>query len=595
MTIKFQLDPYKPHQHYLRVEMEVQPTKQETLLQIPNWSPGSYKIRDYSKAIHQISLLQPKQGWFLEQIDLDTWKVHSKGETFKISYLVFGFEHTVRTNYFTSDFLLLHPPATFLYPKDGLDSEIEISWKSQSTFKNCYTGLRKKESSKNTWKASSFDELYDSPILLTNEKALSFSAEGCDFDLVILGELNSRDRKKISVDLNTIVSTQIKAMGGTENRYYLFVLDMTENLYGGLEHANSSINQFDPYGFSSPDNYRTLMELLSHEYFHHWNVKRIRPIALGPFDYQKPNLTKELWIAEGITSFFDAYFLLLCELYSPQQYINKIWKDILELEESEGESWMSLEDSSFTAWTKYYNRPQDPNFSNTGISYYTKGAVLSIAMQLYILSETEGKKSLIDVMKALYTQFHKEKKRGFTKSEFFQTAKKATGVDLKLEFETYLSEPNRIPVENYLNLVGIRRTKSSQKSDPGFRAREEKGKLVIHKIQLNKSIQDTDINVGDEWISIDNRRVLPGNFKDLLSLYPIGKKAELLLSRRGSIIKRKIKFDRSPSQNELWMDDKANAQELFLREKFLSPNGNTMTAASSSSKTPKTTKKTSRK
>lgn len=549
--------------------MEVHPDKQETLLSIPNWSPGSYKIRDYSKSIHQVNFVQSKSGWHIEQIDLDTWKVFSKGETFKISYIVHGFEHTVRTNFFTSEFILVHPPATFLYPKDRLESEIELSWKNLSPFRYCYTGLKKKEGSKQTWKAKHFDEFFDCPILLTNEKHISFSTEGCNFDLVILGDLETKDKKKISKDLETIVQTQIKLMGGTENKYYLFVLDMTDNLYGGLEHLNCSINQFDPNGWSSPDNYRTLLELLSHEYFHHWNVKRIRPIALGPFDYQKPNLTKELWIAEGVTSFFDAYFLLLCELYSPQQYIAKLWKDIQELEESLGESWMSLEDSSFTAWTKYYNRPFDPNFSNTGISYYTKGAILSLGMHLYILKQTKGKKSLVDIMQALNKQYHQEKKRGFTKTEFFQTAKKATGLDLKLEFNPYISEPKRIPIENYLYLIGIERTPSKPKLETGFKVKEEKGRLIVSKILLTKSIKETDINIGDEWIGLDDKRVLPSNYKEILNQYGSGKKAELLLSRRGKILKRKIKFDSSPSTNELWIDEKVNGEKKELREIFL--------------------------
>ncbi|TGK03919.1 M61 family peptidase [Leptospira semungkisensis] len=572
MILKYFLDTYKPHQHLLRVEMEVHPDKQETLLCIPNWSPGSYKIRDYSKSIHKLDFISPKSGWTLEQIDLDTWKINSKGETFKISYLVYGYEHTVRTNYFTSEFILVHPPATFLYPKDKLDLEVEISWKTLSPFRYCHTGLKKKEGSKNVYKANNLDEFFDSPILLSNEKELSFSVQGCDFDLVILGDISAPDKKKIAKDLTLIMETQIPNMGGTENSYYLFILDMSENLYGGLEHLNCSINQYDPNGFSSPENYRILMELLSHEYFHHWNVKRIRPIALGPFDYQKPNLTKELWIAEGITSFFDAYFLLLCELYSPQQYLNKIWKDILELEESSGESWMSLEDSSFTAWTKYYNRPFDPNFSNTGISYYTKGAVLSLGMHLFILSETKGKKSLLDVMQALNKQYHQEKKRGFTKSEFFQTAKKATGLDLKLEFDPYISEPKRIPIEKYLHLAGIERTPSKPKAEPGFRVKEERGRLIISKILLGKSIRDVDINVGDEWISIDNRRVLSGTYKEILNNYQPKRKAEILLSRRGQILKRRIQFDSSASNCELWIDEKAKSQALETREKFFNLN-----------------------
>ncbi|TGK10565.1 M61 family peptidase [Leptospira selangorensis] len=585
MIVKYTLDTYQPQRHLLKVEMEVRPDKQETFLCIPNWSPGSYKIRDYSKSIHQVQFTQSKPGWSIEQTDLDTWKVSSKGETFKISYIVYGFEHTVRTNYFTSDFILVHPPATFLYPKDRLDLEPELTWKNLSPFRFCYTGLKKKEGSKQTWKAKNFDEFFDCPILLTNEKQISFNVEGCEFDLVILGDIETKDKKKISKDLATIVETQIKLMAGTENKYYLFVLDMSDNLYGGLEHLNCSINQFDPNGWSNPDNYRTLLELLSHEYFHHWNVKRIRPIALGPFDYQKPNLTKELWIAEGITSFFDAYFLLLCGTYSPQQYINKLWKDIQELEESLGESWMSLEDSSFTAWTKYYNRPFDPNFSNTGISYYTKGAILSLSMNLYILKETEGKKSLVDIMIALNKQYHQEKKRGFTKAEFFQTAKKITGLDLKLEFDSYITEPKRIPIENYLHLIGVERTASKPKIEPGFRVKEERGRMIVSKILLSKSVKETDINLGDEWIALDDKRILPGNFKELLNQYQPGKKADLLLSRRGKILKRKIKFDSSPSGNELWIDEKAKDSIKELREVFLNLGKEPKTSKPSSKKT----------
>ncbi|WP_167880218.1 M61 family metallopeptidase [Leptospira fletcheri] len=569
MGVRFNLHTYLPHQHYLQVEMEVHPKKKETLLSIPTWSPGSYKIRDYAKSIHKIRLEDPKADWTLEQIDLDTWKVNSKGQPFKVSYLVYGYEHTVRTNYFTDEFLLLHPPGTFLYPRDGLDSEVEVSWKSLSPFHHCYTGLRKKENAKHTWKAKNFDELFDTPILLTNEKSLDFESGSCKFELVVLGNVSVSDKKRLLADLSRVVDTQIRLMGGTENRYYLFVLDMTESTYGGLEHMNSSINQFDPIGAFNGENYRTLLELLSHEYFHHWNVKRIRPIALGPFDYQKPNLTKELWIAEGITSFFDAYFLLLCGIYNPQQYLNKIWKDVRELEDSEGESWMSLEESSFTAWTKYYNRPSDPNFANTGVSYYTKGAILALSLQLRIFSDTGGDKSLLNVMRELYEGYYLGKGRGFTKAEFFQSVKKASGLDLKLEFDPFISQPTRIPVEKYLSMIGIERSPSKQKLETGFRVKEEKGRLVFNKINLSKSIRETDLNVGDEWIAVDGVRVLPGNFKDILKKYRPGQKAEFLVARRGSISKRKVKFDQKPSACEFWIDEKAERRVLDLRKKFL--------------------------
>ncbi|XDD52464.1 M61 family metallopeptidase [Leptospira sp. WS92.C1] len=569
--LHFSVQEYQLTGHYLQVELEIVSPKKETVLSLPVWSPGSYMIRDYSRHIHRLeAFVSGKKGknFEVQPIGLDSWSIVSGGESFCLRYVVYGFDYSVRSNYFTTEFCLLHPPALFLYPRDFEISEITLEISNSLPFEFCHSGLNGKGKKRFS---SSLDEFLDSPILLSKRAAISFVSENCEHEIVLEGELPKSVQKNLIPDLQKITGEQIRSLEGSPNTRYLFILILAEGAYGGLEHLNSSVNMYDPLKTLSKDGYLKLLELLSHEYFHLWNVKRIRPIALGPFDYQKPNLTRELWIAEGITSFYDAYFLLKTKHLSPDAYLAKVMEDLQSLEKSEGESWMTLEDSSYTAWTKFYNRPNDSNANNTGISYYVKGGVLALAMDLFLITETAGKHSLLDVMKELYQNFHLGKNRGFTKSEFFQAAKKSTDVDLKLEFGDYLDKPIAIPIERYFQQIGVIRIDSSPSVELGFGMREERGNLVINKVDWKILDPSVDLSLGDEWIALNGMRIHSGNRKDLLKQYRTGEKIELLISRKGKILKRKLKLSKRFQTSQFKFEEHPSEDQKKFRDLFFGP------------------------
>ncbi|TGL69707.1 M61 family metallopeptidase [Leptospira kmetyi] len=566
--LKFLVQEYQLTGHYLQVELEIASAQKETILSLPVWSPGSYMVRDYSRHVHKMeAFVSGKNGKSLEvvPIGLDSWSVKSEGESFRIRYVVYGYDYSVRSNYFTTEFCLLHPPALFLYPRDLEVSEITLEISNALPFEFCHSGLAGKGKKRGS---TDLDEFLDAPILLSNRAAIPFRSGECDHEIVLEGELSKSVQKTLIADLQKITEEQIRAFGESPNARYLFVLILSEGAYGGLEHLNSSVNMYDPLKALSKDGYLKLLELLSHEYFHLWNVKRIRPIALGPFDYQKPSLTKELWIAEGITSFYDAYFLVRTKHLSAESYLAKVMEDLQSLEKSEGESWMSLEDSSFTAWTKFYNRPNDPNANNTGVSYYVKGGILALAMDLYLLSETSGKFSLLDVMNEVYQTFFVGKKRGFTKIEFFEAAKKRTGVDLKLEFGDYLDKPVVIPIERYFHKIGVKRLDSSPGVELGFTTREERGNLILSKVDWKVLDPSVDLSQGDEWIALNGSRIHSGNRKDLLKQFKAGDKVELLIARRGKILKRKLKLSKRFQSSQFKFEEHPSEDQVRLRNLF---------------------------
>jgi len=532
-TFSFLIKIHDLHKHYYEVELSIESEREEIYLALPAWTPGSYMIRDYSTHLHRFGVVnsQTKESISWEQVDLNRWKILTDKKSVTVSYIIYAFEdYTVRTNYLDVEFGFINPPGFFLYPEERLSQPVDIQFQVSEIFSNVFTSLPK-NNTLHSFHANDFDELFDSPFHITNKNSVFFEAGSCEHELLIEGDVSYSFKEKLANDLKLITSTEIAWMGNSPNPYYLFVLNLSQNAYGGLEHRASSINFFSPDGIHDGEEYKRLLELLAHEYFHLWNIKRIRPIALGPFDYQKPNLTKELWIAEGITSFYDIYFLYLSGFITKEDYLTRVQTDIFALDETNAEDWMSLEESSFTAWNKFYKR--NGNSHNINISYYTKGGVLVLCMELYIRKETAGLNSFQSIMQALYKKYHIEKQRGFTKQEFFDIAFEVTGVDLKLEFDIYLTKPIRIPVEEYLKWIGIFRTDSDFGSDLGFRVKEKNGNVFVQKILHGKDTTTPDIQLEDEIIAINGKRMTYSGFQKLEKLFQPKEKILILLSRYG--------------------------------------------------------------
>ena len=533
------------------------------IFNLPTWSPGSYLIRDYSTHIHDFSVtdLDGKSLSF-EKINLSAWKIYSNDKIIKIFYKVYAFEQTVRTNFLDSEYGFINPPSTFLYPENNLHASVELEFQLNVNFNFIYTSLQK---SKDTFLAQDFDTLYDSPIQLSNRKSIPFIASNCKHEIIIEADTLPSFQKKLIRDLIKIIEFEIDLMKTNPNKKYLFILHLNPGSYGGLEHAQSSVNTFDPHKLHDEFEYQKLLGLLAHEYFHLWNAKRIRPFELNPFDYQNPNLTNELWIVEGITSFYDNYIMMRTHFFTPEDYLHEISLDYNRLENSEGELSMSLEESSFTAWNKFYK--QSANSHNTGISYYVKGSILVLCMYIFILKNSAAKHDFTEILIALYDSYYEKENRGFTKDEFFETAKKITGLDLKKEFDKYLSKPIRIPINDYLGFLGIKRISTQTKNDLGFDLESKSGKYYISKIYKQLTVKDTDINLQDELISINNIRYESDKVEFIKARLKKNSVIKLILSRRGKIIQRNLKMN-TFKNHKIVLEKTEDINILKLRKAF---------------------------
>lgn len=554
----------EPNLNYFHVELTVRLKQSSVKFHLPTWSPGSYLIRDYAGHVHNFSVFAANEQpikW--RQSGLSTWDVLSDNKPFTLKYKVYSFEHSVRTNFLDTEYGFINPPSLFLYPEGYLENKVEISYETNSHFKYVYSALEKKE---NLLVAANFDELHDSPIQFSNRDSFSFESGDCQHEVLIEGDIPPQIRSNLLSDLKKITDYESKLFGVNPNKYYLFIINLTDNNYGGLEHAASSVNAFDPIKLHEKSEYARLLGLLAHEYFHLWNVKRIRPIELLPYNYQEPNLTKELWIAEGITSFYDNYILHQCNFYSNEDYLSELLSDINRLEDSSGDENMSLEDSSFTTWTKFYK--QQANSHNTGISYYVKGSILVLCMNIYILKNTDCKYSFIDILKALYHKFYVKKNRGFTKEEFFSTAEELTGLNLLDRFEKYISDVVRIPVFDFLEEIGIKKEEVNSKISFGFETKERDGKTLITKIYQHRVAGKTDINLQDELIAINGLRANRDTIDSIKSNLENGDEVNLILARKNKIIERSLKCE-TVKTYRLVIDNVPSEKILKLRKAFL--------------------------
>ncbi|TGL20872.1 M61 family peptidase [Leptospira yanagawae] len=570
LQLHYEVTVFDLYKHYFQVRLVIETNRNEISFCLPSWTPGSYMIRDYVTHLHKFNACNAntKEPIAWEMEDLHRWKITNPPPKFEITYIIYAFEDfTVRTNYLETEFGFINPPALFLYPEGNLNLPHTIQFQVSDYFPNVYTSLPRDESIPHLFYAKNFDELYDSPFHLSKKNSVFFTSGNTKHELLVEGDISFDFISKIANDLQKITDTQIQWMMESPNLYYLFVLNLSLPAYGGLEHKASSINYFNPELIHDEEEYKRLLELLSHEYFHLWNIKRIRPIALGPFDYQKPNLTKELWIAEGFTSFYDAYFLYHSGFLSWDEYLNKLQSDIFSLEENEADFWMSLEESSFTAWTKYYKR--NANSHNITVSYYTKGGVLAFCMNLFLLKESQEKKTIRHVFHKLNEVFVKEKKRGFTKQEFFDIVRQVTGVDLKIEFNTYLVNPKPIPVDEYLDIIGIQRIQTDLVGETGFKTKEKNGNLWVQKIQHKSNENSLDLMLDDEILAINGKRANLSLLQKLEKSLRPGEKFHLILSRSGKIKETMVTASGVYKTKKLVLTEDCPIEKKELREYFL--------------------------
>jgi predicted metalloprotease with PDZ domain len=427
----------------------------------------------------------------------------------------------------------ISPAGVFMHVAGLLRHPVTVAIQPYQDWSRISTGLDPVQGKPNTFFAPDFDVLYDCPILLGNQEVLSFEVKGIPH-IFAVDNLGTFDRGKFVADHKKMVEAAVAIVGEIPYSHYAFLVIGPGG--GGLEHQNSVALTLNPSSLNNPAGYKSWLSFVCHEFFHLYNVKRIRPIALGPFDYDKENYTNLLWVSEGFTVYYEYLILNRAGLFTRDEVLERFRSTIAHYENVPGRLFQSAAESSFDTWIQFFSRGE--NAANTTISYYDKGAALGMLLDLKIRNETKNCASLDDVMQILYQTFYKEKKRGFTDQEFRDVCERVAGCPLAEVFDVYAATVNDIDYPKYLAYAGLD-IDIEPKEVPGVSfgaaTQDQNGSPIISSVEWASPASQAGLSAQDEVIALDGVRVTSRTFAELLNSKKPGDKVRVLISRRNTV------------------------------------------------------------
>lgn len=510
MKIHYTLTVSSPAQHLLEVEIAVDGAARDELdFVLPTWTPGSYMIREYSRQLQDITATAGGEPAMVRQLDKQIWRVPSGGAgQVRLRYRVYGYELTVRTNHVDDTHAHVIPAATFMYVAGEQQLPVSLAVVAPPGWQVA-TGL---ERSGDAWLAADYDELADCPLEIGRHSTLAFDVDGIAHRIVVWGESNL-DASRLSADVSRIVQAARDIFGGLPYRDYTFFLLLGgRGAGGGLEHRNSTSLLLPRFGFSGKG-YERCLGLFAHEYFHVWNVKRIRAAGLGPFDYTREAYTTLLWVMEGFTEYYTDLLLLRAGLIDRRRYLERLAEDIVTLQSTPGRQVQTLEQASLNAWIKFY-RP-DENTPNTAISYYLKGGLVALAIDLALRARTDGERSLDDVMRYLYRAYPYDGPGIADRAAMLDAIETASGQRLDELVDSAVDTTAELPFDELLAGVGLSLEwdwKEQAQNGPlpwlGLRTRQSEGQLRIAVVLAGGPAWSAGVSAGDELVAVDGYRVV---------------------------------------------------------------------------------------
>jgi len=546
--ISFTVSMSKPWTHLLEVEMRIGlpanlNVPNETNLIMPVWTPGSYLVREFERHVQDFAPVDGNGNALVwSKVDKNTWRVTTRGaRAWKVTYRVYANELTVRTNDLNSDHAFWNNAALLMYPEGGIGKPSTLRVVPANNWKVA-TGLPPVSGQPNTFRAENFDILYDSPVEVSNFRQIDFEVRGVPHRIVIDGEGNY-DPERMRADVKKIVETEAAMMGVIPYHDYTFLLHLRSTGGGGIEHLNSTSLGYRRFSFGTERGWHGFHSLVAHEFFHLWNVKRIRPDALGPFDYTKENYTRSLWVAEGITDYYGNLTVRRAGLTSEAAYLDALARRIQDFQDTPGRLQMSAEDASFNSWIKEY-RP-DENSVNTQISYYDKGELLGLLLDLEIRRRSNNTKSLDDVMRTLYAQFF-EKGRNYTPADFQRVCESAAGGSMEEFFARYVRGREELPYNQFFAAAGLRLEQAgvavgeSNSTAPvkgylgaDFDARTDM--ILIESVRVGTPAYEQGLNAKDQILALNGARVNKDQFEAMVAAKRPGEIIHLTLFRNDDL------------------------------------------------------------
>ncbi len=556
-----------PHTHYAELEASI-PTSGKPSFEImmPVWTPGSYLVREYARNVEGLAATgEDGKPWRVEKTRKNRWQLSgTRSARVRVTYRVYCHEVGVQQNWVDADYALLNGAGIFFTIADQRTRPHEVTLELPSRWKTSMTGMA---GANQNYRAVSYDVLIDSPIVAGNPAVHAMDIDGTKHFLVNTGETALWDGAAAAKDVEKIAREYKRMWGFFPFDKYVF-LNMIVEAGGGLEHLNSVVMMTSRYAFRIKEpgepprpNYLDWLRLVSHEYFHAWNVKRMRPIELGPFDYENEVYTRSLWLAEGVTSYYGPLAVRRAGLSTREQYLTALSRTIENLQTTEGRLVQPVEQSSFDSWIKLY-RP-DENSPNSAISYYTKGAVIGFVLDAKIRKSTNNAKDLDALMRLMYERYAGD--RGYTPEQFRSTASEVARQDLSAWFRKTLESTEELDYSEALEWFGLRfnqPVRRAARATTGLVLKADAGRLLISQVKRQTPAYEAGFNVNDEVLAIDDLRVRVEQWPTRLDQYKPGDKVTFLVARRDQLTRIAVTLGAEPERIwKLEADPKASDQQ----------------------------------
>jgi len=522
-------------------------------LKMPLWTPGSYLIREFARNIPEVSAYRVDAGRSqlkCEKITKSEWTIETEGASkVEIEYRVYAFEFTVDTSYMDNLHAIINGASVFLHI-EGMEGEagtleiIPFKW-----WRNISTGLEKVQGRDNVFAFPNYDVLVDSPVEVGNLDMRSFTSGKTRYEASIFS-MTEFDRDQFLSDLEKIVESTEKVFEDIPFSRYVFLVDfMSDNSFGGLEHLNSTHCIAPVLRLQPPQEYHKLLSLFSHEFLHAWNVKRMRPLGLGPFDYSQEAYTRSLWIAEGITSYYDDLLVRRAGIYTVAEYLDAISENFSLMKTLPGSRWQSAEESSFDSWIKYYR--QNENSPNVIFSYYTQGSVIGWMLDMEIRKSTNSTKTLDNAMRRIYHDTYKAQGRGYSDEEFERACFEVSGNShsVKEIFDERVKGRRDVDYDRYLGYSGLMLVPKRAEAGAGFlgiRVKDDGGRAVVATVLSSSAAEKAGVSANDEILGVDSIRMEKSKLAYYIPGLRPGGEISLSVARQGAMIELEARLSEKP-------------------------------------------------
>ena len=563
-AVRYRVELADPAGHYFDVTCTVdEPAADGQTFTLPAWIPGSYMIREFARNIVRIDASTGGVAVSLDKRDKHTWRASPCAGPLTLRYRVYAWDPSVRAAHLDETHAFFNGTSLFLCA-DGLADRphaVDLvvprgkryrDWRVATTLPSGKTDAN----GFGSYLARDYDELVDHPVEMGTFRLEAFAAAGVRHEIALTGVVPHLDAARLTKDLSAICAAQIRFFESDHEAKrpkapfdrYVFLTAVSGDGYGGLEHRASTalVCSRDALPVEGAKDrsaaYRTFLGLASHEYFHTWNVKRIKPAAFAPYDLARENHTSLLWIFEGFTSYYDDLFLVRTGILDRAQYLAELAKTIDVVLAGHGRTSQSVAESSFDAWTKYYR--QDENAPNAVVSYYKKGSLVALCLDLHIRRESAGRRSLDDVMRLMWNRygrdFYPEGRGGLAEDEFPALVQEATGVDVRRPVARWAYGTVELPLDELLGSVGLSLKRERGAGGPalGIKVAASGSDLRIDQVFDGGAAHRAGLSAGDVLVAIDGLRTTPSRLDTLLSRFRPGDTVETT-SFRGDVLQRR--------------------------------------------------------